>query len=208
MKAITLFIIMIASAQMAMGQVRTTKLTVYKQYKPSIIQLKDGRQIKQPLTNVFLKNSALLYMHGANSMQANMDNVVSVKFDDRLYVKIDTLLAYAVDSVGNDKLYKATIIDQEAYRTLLANNQVITNLSLGEQISTSTIDISSDDDFKFPLIDVFYFLYNGKFVKVHERHLSRVLDKEKRRIMKSHMSLPNFSWTDEKALANLLKSLQ
>ena len=41
-------------------------------------------------------------MRGSVSMEANMDNIVSVKFDDREYFKIDTVLAYPVDTVGND----------------------------------------------------------------------------------------------------------
>jgi len=191
-----------------MAQVRTTNLTVYSNFKPSIILLKDGRVLKQPLTNIFLKNSSLLYMQGTTSMQANMDNIVSVKFDDRLYTKIDTVLAYEVDSVGAEKkLYKATIIDQVAYRQQLKNNQVITNFDMGDQISTSTIDLSTEDDYKFPLIDLFFYRINGKIVKVHERHLSRILNKEQKRMMKTYLSMPDFDWTDEKWLMELLRKL-
>ena len=128
MKKVVLFIIMIVAAQVISAQIRTPKLTVYKQFKPSVITLKDGRKLSQPLTNIFLKNSSLLYMNGTNSMEANMDNVVSVKFDDRLYVKIDTLLCFQVDTIGNDALYCATIIDMPAYVQQLKNNQVISNL--------------------------------------------------------------------------------
>ncbi|MBR1879557.1 MAG: hypothetical protein IJ804_02220 [Prevotella sp.] len=208
MKTTSLFIIMITAAQSLMGQVKTSKLTVYKSFKPSIILLKDGRQLKQPLTNIFLKNSSLLYMHGTTSMEANMDNILSVQFDDRRYVKIDSLLAYEVDSVGQDILYKATVIDMQAYLQQLKNNQVITSLSLGDQISTSSIDLSTEDDYKFPLIDIFYYRFNGKMVRVHERYLGRLLTKEQKRIMKTYMSLPDFSWTDEKSLVKLLKGLQ
>ena len=203
-----LLLLLACMGQLLTAQVRTTKLTVYKEFKPSIILLKDGRVLKQPLTNIFLKNSSLLYMHGATSMQANMDNIVRVKFDDRLYIKIDSLLAYEVDSVSPDKkLYKATIIDQIAYRQQLKNNQVITNLSVGDQISTSSVDMSAEDDYKFPLIDIYYYLLNGKLVRVHERNLNNMMTKEQKRMMRSHLLLPNFSWTDEKSLINLLKSL-
>jgi hypothetical protein len=146
--------------------VRTTKFSVYPDFKPAIIQLKDGRFIQQRLANIFLKNSSLLYMHGSQVMEANMDNIVSVKFDDRFYQKVDTLLAYVVDSVGNDVLYQATVIDLPAYTALLRNNQVITNLSLGDMISTTTMDISTSEDFKFPLIDLFYFRFKGNLLKL------------------------------------------
>ncbi len=208
MKATSLFIIMMLAAQSLCAQVRTTKLTVYKQFKPSIIQLKDGRKLNQPLTNIFLKNSSLLYLRGTQSMEASMENIVSVQFDDRLYVKIDTLLCYQVDTVGNDALYRATVIDLNAYQQQLKNNQIITSMDLGEQISTATIDISTEDDYQFPLIDIFYYRFNGKFVRVHERNLQRVLTKEQKRIMKSHIMLPDFSWTKEESLLKLLKGLQ
>ena len=208
MKATALFIIMMMAAQSVCGQLKTTKLTVYKEFKPSVIQLTDGRTIKQSLTNIFLKNSHLLYIQGVNAMEANMSNVLSVKFDDRFYVKIDTLLAYQVDTVGNDALYCATVIDQVAYITQLKNNQVITNMSLGDQISTATIDISAEDDYLFPLIDIFYYRYKGEFVRCHERNLGRILPKEKRRMFKTYINMPDFSWTDPNSLLKLLKGIQ
>lgn len=214
MRKSALLLLLVFIAQCLQAQVKTPKLTAYKQFKPSIIKLKDGRTLQQPLTNIFLKNSSLLYMNGTNSMEAKMDNIVSVEFDDRYYVKIDTLLCYRVDSVGNNALFCATIIDVPAYQQQLKNNQVISNLdfdfsgALGGQLSTATIDISTEDDYKFPLIDIFYYLYNGKFIRVHERVLNRTLTKEQRRIMRTHLMLPDFSWTKAECLLDLLKDLR
>ena len=199
---------MMLVAQSLSAQIRTEKLTVYKQFKPSTIMLKDGRELKQPLTNIFLKNSSLLYMNGTNSMEANMDNIISVKFDDRQYIKIDTMLYYLVDTIGNDALYRATVMDMPAYYQQLRNNKVITNIDFGDQIQTSHIDISTEDDYKFPLIDLFYYRYNGEFVRTHERNLGRILPKEKQRMLKTFVNLPDFSWTDEESLLKLLKALQ
>ena len=208
MRTSTLFIIMMLVAQSLSAQIRTEKLTVYKQFKPSTIMLKDGRELKQPLTNIFLKNSSLLYMNGTNSMEANMDNIISVKFDDRQYIKIDTMLYYLVDTIGNDALYRATVMDMPAYYQQLRNNKVITNIDFGDQIQTSHIDISTEDDYKFPLIDLFYYRYNGEFVRTHERNLGRILPKNKQRMLKTFVNLPDFSWTDEESLLKLLKALQ
>lgn len=208
MRTSALFIIIMLAVQSLSAQMRTEKLSVYKQFKPSVIQLKDGRQVRQSLTNIFLKNSSLLYLQGDQPMEANMDNIVSVKFDDRLYVKIDTLLCYQVDTIGNDALYRATIIDQVAYHQQLRNNQVITSMDLGEQISTATIDLSTEEDYMFPLIDIFYYRLNGKFVRAHERNLGRVLNKEQKRIMRTYISLPDFSWTDQNSLLKMLKALR
>lgn len=215
MKRNSLFIIILAFvAQSLCAQVITPKLTVYKEFKPSVIQLKDGRQLAQPLTNIFLKNSSLLYLRGSESMEANMDNIISVKFEDRLYVKIDTLLCYEVDTVGSDALYCATIIDFPAYQANLKNSQVISNLdfsfagSLGGQISTATVDLSNEEDRLFPLIDIFYYRLNGKFVRVHERVLERLLPKEKRRMLRTYENMDGFSWTDKDSLLKLLKAIR
>jgi hypothetical protein len=207
-KTLTLVVALLTTAVTLQAQVKTTKLTVYKQFKPSEILLKDGRTLLQPLTNIFLKNSSLMYLRGTDAMEANMDNIVSVKFNDRLYVKIDTLLCHQVDTVGHDALYCATVIDQPAYIQQLKNNQVITNMALGDQISTATIDISTEEDYQFPLINIYYYRLNGKFVRVHERNLFRVLNKEQRRMLKTYMSLPDFSWSNEEMLKKILKALQ
>ena len=137
-----------------------------------------------------------------------MDNIISVKFDDRQYIKIDTMLYYLVDTIGNDALYRATVMDMPAYYQQLKNNKVITNIDFGDQIQTSHIDISTEDDYKFPLIDLFYYRYNGEFVRTHERNLGRILPKEKQCMLKTFVNLPDFSWTDEESLLKLLKALQ
>lgn len=210
MKLFNLFIIILASVQSLFSQERTTKLTVYPEFKPSIIVLSDGRQITQQFTNIFLKNSSLLYMSASVAKEANMANVRSVQFDDRYYVKIDSLLAYQVDSVGSDGLYCATIIDQVAYVQNIKNNQVMTNIDFHnfDQVSTTSVDLSNEDDYQFPLINIYYYRLGGKFVRCHDRSLNNFLNKEKRRILRTFVHLDDFSWSDEKSLVELLKRLQ
>lgn len=200
---------MLLAVLTAKGQGRTSKLTVYPDFLESVILLKSGRYIQQPLTNIFLKNSSLLYLQGDTPMEANMDQIVSVKFPDRLYVKIDTLLAYPVDSIGNDVLYCATLMDLDAYHTQLRNNQMLTNLTLtGMQIDSSTIDIGAEDDRKPPLINIYYYYFKGKYVKCHERNLLQILPKEKKRVLRTFCTMNDFSWTDTDSLMKLLKGIQ
>jgi len=211
MKRISLlFIIMAAVVLTAAAQITTTKLTVYKDFQPSIIQLKDGRLIKQNLTNIFLKNSSLLYMQGTNAMEANMDNIISVKFDDKTYVKVDTILAYVVDSIGNDVLYCATVIDIDAYQNQLRNNNIVSNFSWGAggTIQTSSMNLNTEEDYKFPLVDLYFYRINGQFVKCHERNLQYILNKEKKRIVRTFVTMDDFSWTEKESLMKLLKALQ
>ena len=211
MKKISLlFVIMAAVVLTAAAQITTTKLTVYKDFQPSIIQLKDGRLIKQNLTNIFLKNSSLLYMQGTNAMEANMDNIISVKFDDKTYVKVDTILAYVVDSIGNDVLYCATVIDIDAYQNQLRNNNIVSNFSWGAggTIQTSSMNLNTEEDYKFPLVDLYFYRINGQFVKCHERNLQYILNKEKKRIVRTFVTMDDFSWTEKESLMKLLKALQ
>jgi hypothetical protein len=130
-----------------------------------------------------------------------------VDFDDRKYINIDNQLAAALDTVGNNILYCISLIDVDAYNQMLRNNVNITNLSFSDHMSYSTIDLTAYEDQELPIIYIFYYLYNGKLVRVHEREISRLLDKEKKRRYKTILSLPEFNWTDRESLVNLLKAI-
>lgn len=214
MKASLLFIIMMcATVQSLLAQDKTFGLTVYDSYRPATITLTDGRTIKHPLANIFLKNSSLVYLSNTGvTMEANMSNILYVKFEDRQYYKVDTLLAYVVDTVGNDALFCATVADMQAYQQNLRNSQVFTDISLGDQLSTTTVDLSNEGDRMLPLVNIYFYRFGNdadkKYVRCHERTLGRVLGKEKKRMMQTYLSMPDFSWTNEKSLLDLLKGLQ
>ena len=214
MKASLLFIIMMcATVQSLLAQDKTFGLTVYNSYRPATITLTDGRTIKHPLANIFLKNSSLVYLSNTGvTMEANMSNILYVKFEDRQYYKVDTLLAYVVDTVGNDALFCATVADMQAYQQNLRNSQVFTDISLGDQLSTTTVDLSNEGDRMLPLVNIYFYRFGNdadkKYVRCHERTLGRVLGKEKKRMMQTYLSMPDFSWTNEKSLLDLLKGLQ
>lgn len=198
-----LFVAMMGVA--AQAQVKTTKLAVYPEFKPATIKLVDGRILKQPLANVFLKNGALLYVSNGKVMEANMKNINTVDFEDRHYVKIDSLLTYVVGNVGTNLLYRTQVIDVDAYNRNLRNNVNITNLDFGSLIQYTTIDLSTEDDYLLPLIDLYYYQYNGKIIRVHERDIWRVLPKDKRRLFKTIVGKDDFSWTNQESLMELLK---
>ena len=140
-------------------------------------------------------------------------NLLRVDFKDRSYIRIDSVLAYQVDSVGSKALFCAKVLDIKAYKQTLMNNSNITNLDLNDlmtmnMIQYSTIDIQDTKDIHFPVIPLYYYRIDDKFVLVHERHLKRALNKENRRRMESVMNLPGFSWTDEKFLIKILEVIQ
>ena len=184
----------------------TAALTAWPEFRPATVYLTDGKKLSLPLANIFLKNSSLLYMSGQDTKEANTKTLLRVEFEDRTYYRIDTLLAYPVDSIGDNVLYCAKVLDLKAYKQLVTNSSTITTLDVATTISYAKIDVY--DDIRFPVIPIFYYKLGDQVVLVHERHLKRVLSKEKRRLMNSAMNLPGFSWTDEKSLVQLMSLIQ
>lgn len=190
------------------AQKKTLFATRFKEFRPSVVTFADGHQSRQSHTNVFLKNGALLFLQGDITMEANMENIVAVDFPgDKSFVTIDKQLAYLVDSVGKNAVYCVELFDQDAYERNIRNNINITNLELGDQISTTSVDLNNENDYQLPVFHHFYFLYEGQYIRVHERELFRKLPKEKRTMMKRIMAVPGFSWQHEDSLVMLLKAI-
>jgi hypothetical protein len=199
----------LAATLTASAEDRITMATLYPEFKPSVIYLNDGRKLNQSLTNVFLKNSALLYLKGTYTMEANMDNIVRVEFDDRQFEVVEHQLAVVVDSVNGNVIYRVDYLDMDAYQARLKNNINISNISLGEQISTSTIDLNNEEDYKFPLVHKYYLRYNGELFHLHEREIWRRLPKEgdSRRMFKTIIKQDGFSWTSDESVSQLLRAI-
>ncbi len=210
MKKIIFSFAMMLLAFNANAQGVVEKLTVYNEFRPAVVHLSSGRDIKNQFTNIFLKNASLLFKQGVNTMEANMETIAGVDFDDHKYVKIEKMLACQLDTVGQNALYCATVIDIPAYEQMLRNNVNLTNFSLfdastSDQMSYTSIDLQ--DDVQMPLVNHYFFRLNGKFVKAHDRELSRMLSKEQKRRMKTIMATDSFSWVDRDSLVRLLKAI-
>ena len=214
--ALVITIVLLATLKVTaqQHQPNTSAITVYHDFRPATVYLTSGRKTSIPLANIFLKNGALLYMSNDNIMEADMSTLLRVEFEDRTYIRIDSMLCYQVDSVGNDALFCTKVIDINAYKQSRANSANITNLDLTSLTSTSsslsynTIEATDKSELQFPVVNVYYYRLNDKFVRVHERHLKRALSKEKRQIMESVMNMPGFTWTNEKYLMMILEKIQ
>ena len=185
----------------------TSRVTAFNDFRPAQVSLTDGRMLKVPKANIFLKHSTLIYKSGNSVKEANMRTVKAVDFDDRHYVKIDTVLAFLVDTVEANAVYQQQVIDREAYEASFRNDRMITGIQFGEQINLITLDPQRDSTAVYPVINTFYYKYNGKMVKVHDRELWRMLPKEKRRIMQSMMAEEGFSWTRRESVVRMLQAL-
>ena len=203
--AFTTAILWLAVLQGIAQQV-TTALTAWPEFRPATVYLTDGKKLDIPLANIFLKNSSLLYVSGQDTKEANTKTLQRVEFKDRTYYRIDTLLAYPVDSVGDNVLFCAKVLDLKAYKQLISNSSTITTIDVATTISYAKVDVY--DDIRFPVVPIYYFKIGEQFFLVHERHLKRTLSKENRRMMNSAMNLPGVSWTDEKSLIKLLGMLK
>lgn len=191
----------------------TPQLTAFPEFRPATATMADGKKMDIPLANIFLKNSSLLYISGELTKEANTKNLLRVDFKDRSYIRIDSVLAYQVDTVGKNALFCAKVLDLKAYKQLLINNSNITNLNMNDLLSMNmlqytTVDIGDTQDIHFPVIPLYYYRINDKFVLVHERHLKRFFDKENRRRMESVMNMPGFSWTNEEFLLKILEIIK
>lgn len=205
-------VLLMAALRVAAQEV-TPKLTAFPEFRPATAYMADGKKLEIPMANIFLKNSSLLYISGDLTKEASTKNLMRVDFKDRSYIRIDSVLAYQIDTVGSKALYCAKVLDLKAYKQLLANNQNITNLNLNDLTSMNvlqytTVDIGDAQDIHFPVIPLYYYKINNKYVFVHERHLKRFFDKENRRRMESVMNLPGFSWTDESFLLKILEVIK
>ena len=194
MRRACLFLMLTAFCHLLSAQNVSNRVTAYPDFKSAIVLLANGNPLKVGKANIFLKNSSLVYKSGAKVLQANMNNVSEVKFDDRIYVKIDSVMAYRVDTVGENGLYCATVVDQ------------ITNLEISSQVSMTAL-VSPDDEQEYPLNDYYYFKYNGKFVKAMELYVLRSVPKAKRRLFWAIVREPGFSWTNKDSLMRLLQTI-
>lgn len=191
----------------------TPQLTAFPEFRPATATMADGKKMDIPMANIFLKNSSLLYISGELTKEANTKNLLRVDFKDRSYIRIDSVLAYQVDTVRTNALFCAKVLDLKAYKQLLINNSNITNLNMNDLLSMNmlqytTVDIGDTQDIHFPVIPLYYYRINDKFVLVHERHLKRFFDKENRRRMESVMNMPGFSWTNEEFLLKILEVIK
>lgn len=199
-----MFFFIVTYSQEAGSKSRRT--TVCPQFIPATITLESGKTVKERFANVFMKNGTLLYKRNGFNMQADMGRVKRVDFADRTYLKVDTMLAYVVDTVGNNKLLCSTVIDLNSYKTELLNNRQITNLELGSHVNISTMDLSDTNE--YPLINIYYFDIAGKIIKVHERNVMRAIPKNKRREFTNIILSDGFSWTDKEWLMRLLEMIR
>ena len=205
---LSLLVVFWAVILYAQPQNSSQRITIYSKFKPAVITLINGQVITVPQANIFLKESRLIYRNiNQQIMEAKLSNIKTVDFDDRHYERIDTMLAWRVDTVGKNALYCVTKIDMVSLHNNIINSRDMTNIDLSnELLNITTLDIDRDN-MEYPLVNMFFYRYNGKIIPVHEREITRRITKKKLYDYKVVTSLATFSWTDIKSLLSLLKTI-
>ena len=210
MRKIIILLLLCVCAMTTTAQIdkNSRRIMTYKEFKPAAVTLLNNQVVTVPLANIFMKRSTLVYHNiSGKNMEAKLSNVKSVDFDDRHYERIDTMLAWRVDTVGNNALFCVTKIDLSALRNNIINSRSMTNIELTNSLlNTATLDVDMED-FDYPLINIYFYKYNDKIIPVQEREIYRRIPKNKRYDFKVVTSLPTFSWTDPKSLLDLLKHI-
>jgi hypothetical protein len=206
-----LMTILLAAAPLAMtaqGTATTKRTTEFAEFKPALVLTANGQRLTVPEANILLKRSSLIYLsQGRRTMEAATANIRAVDFSDRHYERIDSLLAWRVDSVGDNALYCVTRIDIEALKNNIINNRQMTDLQLNSLLLDVTTVGPNDSDLVYPLVNIYYFKLKGKFVRCHERELYRHVPKDRRHDYEVALSMPNFSWTSRQSLMDVLRSI-
>lgn len=200
-------------AQIPAGRSKT--VTMFSDFQPAIIKLKDGKSSVHKQTNIFMKKSTLVYKKAPTGeiMEASMPLVAGITFGDRNFINVKNNLAEVVATEGNVSLVRVRVIDVETMKGEYLNNSTITNSSMlddlnagrliGESMSTTRVDGAEDEE-PYPLMDTYYYVVGDKVTLAHERSVKLALKKDKRKEYDIIIST-GFSWTKPEDLARLLK---
>ena len=213
---ILLFLLALCSsiqAQIPAGRSRT--VTMFKDFQPAIIKLKDGKTSVHKQTNIFLKSSTLVYkkVPTGEIMEASMPVVAGITVGDRNFINVKNHLAEVVATEGDASLVRVRVIDVETMKGEYLNNSTITNSSMlddlsagrliGESMSTTRIDGAEDEE-PYPLMDTYYYVVGDKVTLAHERSIKSAIKKDQRHDYEVIIS-NGFSWARQEDLAKLLK---
>ena len=203
-------------AQIPSGRSKTT--TMFHDFQPAIIKFKDGKESVHKQTNIFLKNSTLIYkkMPTGEIMEASMPVVAGLTIGERNFVNVKNQLAEVITTEGKASLVRVRTIDIETMKGEYLNNSTITNSSMlddlsagraiGESMSTTRID-GADDEEPYPLMDTYYYVAGNKVTLAHERAVKLVIKKDQRKDYQIAISM-DFNWARQEDLVKLLKFFQ
>jgi len=189
------------SAQISIGE--TERVTAYDKYQKATVYLKDGQKVKT-YGNIFLKNCSFIYNRNGKPYEVDTKRIDHVVIGKDTYITCDTVLAKLDTVINGNMMLTATMIDVEAWITKMRNAHDITSLSLGEVMQWTAIDNSTEKDRMYPLVALYYYKYDDKFIRASERPVWHALPKNKRYAYRAYVESGMFRWSDKDNLIELL----
>ena len=185
-------------AQIPSGRSKT--VTMFNDFQPAIIKFKDGKSSAHKQTNIFLKNSTLVYkkMPKGEIMEASMAVVAGITVGERNFVNVKNQLAEVVATEGKASLVRVRTIDVETMKGEYLNNSTITNSSMLDDLNAGR---------PYPLMDTYYYVVGDKATLAHERAVKLVIKKDQRKDYQLAISM-DFNWARQEDLVKLLKFFQ
>ena len=170
-----------------------------------------GRSVKAR-ANIFLKNSALLFVQDGQVMQANIDRVLGVEFDSIKYMKVSSeQMGRVVAQKGYNYLLRVTTIDMDKYSAEVTGGENLPYLDLSDMGMFLEIDSDSqkwEEDYGYPLQNKYYFSIQGKIIPANESNFKKYVKPEMKKAFKRLMNDHYWSWTDEASLMQLFVYLE
>lgn len=191
-----------ASAQTIAG--RSDYVTLFPTFRPARIFLTNGKVNFIRDCNIFMKNSTLVYKSSGKVMEANMSAVKTMEIDGQTFFNFHNQLAQLIDTVQQNKLVSVKTIDQETMKSEFLNSSDFTNIEVGDMLTYSRTEANGDG--KYPLLETYYFILDGKQVLCHERNVKVAIGRKKMAIYDT-ITKQFFNWSNRDDLMRLLKAL-
>ena len=212
---LTLLLLLTALCPMAAQQQKTVQRSSIPLAFPEFMEAKVlqpfGRSVKAR-ANIFLKNSALLFVQDGQVMQANIDRVLGVEFDSIKYMKVSSeQMGRVVAQKGYNYLLRVTTIDMDKYSAEVTGGENLPYLDLSDMGMFLEIDSDSqkwEEDYGYPLQNKYYFSIQGKIIPANESNFKKYVKPEMKKAFKRLMNDHYWSWTDEASLMQLFVYLE
>ena len=169
-----------------------------------------GRSVKAR-ANIFLKNSALLFVQDGQVMQANIDRVLGVEFDSIKYMKVSSeQMGRVVAQKGYNRLLCCTHVNMPLYREETTGGKGMDNFTVELPGSETFLNLDTqkrDDEGGIPLTDTYYFYINGFVIPANESSFKKFVGKDQMQAFKVLKENRFWSWNDPESLKMLLDFL-
>lgn len=197
-----------AEAQQQVEHLRSMTPCVFPEFREAKVLQTFGRSVTAKV-NIFLKNSALLFLDGDVVKQAYTKNIIGVDFDSVKYLKVDSVMGEVLASRKYNHLVRVTTIDMAKLKAETQGGDNLPFLEIGGTTTTSFFEIDGQmfAEKGFPLKEKYYFLVKGEVVPASESKFKGHVRPEMLTAFRNLMNDRFWSWNDAESLKRLMEYL-